>query len=309
MRCVILGTMESSKKIARAVMDCGATLVAMISLKKELLPNNSVDIKSFAESINVAYYETEDINKEEDLMRTFAMDMLIFVWPRIIKPHIFNLAKVVTFGIHSTKLPHNRGRHALHWSKVLGLRESAISFFEIDCGLDTGKIILQIPFKIEDLDTINTLNAKVDSAMYEGVVEILKNPRLLRDKKPQEGEGNYWRKRNMHDVLLDMRMSCGMIIRTVQSFTFPYPCAQLVIENQIIPIVEAQRLVVSEDITNMEHGKIYKIEDNAIALKCEDGIVQLKSKEDNGFAWFKDNILCGGGGIFTLQATIFKNIA
>ncbi|MCI5968211.1 formyltransferase family protein [Helicobacter sp.] len=298
MRFVILGTMECAKRLARAIMESQNELVAMISLKKELLPNNSTDIKAFAQNIGVLYYEIENINDEEELIRSLEIDVLVFVWPRIIKSHIYKLPKVITFGIHSTKLPQNRGRHALHWSKVLGLKESAISFFEIDEGIDTGKILLQVLLKFDDKDDINSMNAKVDDAMYEGLTELLKNPLSFQNKRNQEGEANYWRKRNMHDVLLDMRMSSHMIINTIKSFTSPYPCAKLIIDNYIVDIVEAQRVLIDKEIVNMEHGKIYKIENNAVLVKCEDCIVRLVSKE-NGFAFLnaeENSVSVAGGG-------------
>ena len=55
-------------------------------------------------------------------------------------------------GYHPTKLPANRGRHPLIWSLVLGLKQSASTFFFLDQDADSGDIISQKDFEILNTD-------------------------------------------------------------------------------------------------------------------------------------------------------------
>lgn len=278
MRCVVLGTTQGAVSLAKGVINSGAMLIAMISLKKELLPNNSADIQSFARENSIQYYEVDDINKEEQLIHGLDIDFLICAWPKIIQSNIFRIPKILTLGTHPTMLPSNRGRHPMHWSKVLGVHESAVSFFEINEGIDSGKIILQCPFNLEYSDDINVLNARVESLMYSGIITILKNLSLVTKRESQNEQiANNWRKRNVHDILLDTRMSCDMIIKIVQSFTLPYPCAKIIIDNRVIDVVMAKKF--RDNIVNMEHGKVLKMENDRIVVKCADALVELRGKE------------------------------
>ncbi len=294
MRCVIIGTTECARSLAKGVLKAGHTLVAMVSLKKELLPNNSVSLEAFAKENHALYYEVEDINQEEKLFRSFAMDVLVCVWPKILRENIFKIPQI-TICAHPTELPNNRGRHALHWSKVLGLKKSALTFFEVDSGIDTGKIIWQEFFELEESDTINTLNDKINVLAEVGIQKVLNNDALIANKKSQREGGNYWRKRNLHDVVLDMRMSKEMIINTVKSFCPPYPCAKLIIDNQVVDIIEAYEVEGVECPINMEHGKVFEVQSDRIALKCENALIWLRSKNDRDFE-FLCNTWRGGGG-------------
>ena len=63
-------------------------------------------------------------------------------------------------GFHPTKLPQNRGRHPIIWSLALGLKKSASTFFFMDEGADSGKILSQKNFEILDSDDAQSLYDK-----------------------------------------------------------------------------------------------------------------------------------------------------
>ena len=67
-----------------------------------------------------------------------------------------------SIGTHPTALPFNRGRHPLHWVIDLGISETKLSFFKMDEGVDTGNIILQCPFQIDEGDEIEDVNSKMN---------------------------------------------------------------------------------------------------------------------------------------------------
>lgn len=307
MRCIVLGTTETSKELAKGIIESGNILVAMVTLVKEKLPNNSVDLKLFANEHGAKYYEIENINLEGELLKTLDIDILICNWPRILQQHILEIPKIATICPHSTKLPLNRGRHALHWSIVLGLNEGALTFFQPDIGVDTGDIILQPTYRISALDDINDLHCKVNKIAREGIYKILTNLEVLNTRKKQEGVGNYWRKRTLDDVVLDMRMSLDMIVKTVKSFCPPYPCAKLIIEDQVIDIVEAREVPKNNGFINMEHGKVYDVSPNKIILKCYDALVELTSRLDNGFQLLLErrNNDSSGGGDYVYPPTYY----
>lgn len=304
MRCVVIGTTECARSLAKGILKSGHALVAVISLKKELLPNNSISLELFAREHGALYFEVSDINQEELLLNNLKMDILVCVWPKILRENIFKIPEI-TICAHPTELPNNRGRHALHWSKVLGLKQSALTFFEVDSGIDTGKIILQKFFELDESDTINTLNNKINILAEAGIQEILNNCELITNRKSQRQGGNYWRKRNLHDVLLDMRMSKEMIINIVKSFCSPYPCAKLIIDDRVIDIQEAYEVKGLECPINIEHGKVFNLSSCEIVAKCENGLIGLKSKNDKDFEFLMNAFdERGGGGYIYLSSKL-----
>lgn len=109
-----------------------------------------------------------------------------------------------------------------------------------------------------------------------------KLPQKTEGTKQDPSEGNYWRKRTPHDTVLDPRMPTDVIVRLVNSYTNPYPCAKLVIKDQVIPIVRAviaKNDLTDEEVRRMEPGKIVKVDGNKFTMKVGDGLVELDAKE------------------------------
>ena len=176
MRFVVLGTSEFTISCTRGLLDMGGKICALISMPKSLLPNNSADIAGFAKEKGIPYYEMNDINSSENIhiLENFSSDYIFSSWPKIIRKEVLNVPKCYCIGTHPTELPFNRGRHPLHWIIAQGITKSKLSFFKIDEGIDSGNILLQIPYEISPEDLIVDLNTTVNESAYRGVKILYK---------------------------------------------------------------------------------------------------------------------------------------
>ena len=286
MKFVVLGTSKFTAECARALLDSGEEICALISMPHHAQPENSFDLRGFAKERGVHYFEFENINSPESihLIKSFEPDYLFSSWPKMIDKQVFEIPRLFCIGSHPTDLPHNRGRHPLHWMIVLGISESRLSFFRMDSGVDTGNILLKVPFTVESSDSMGRAVERMNVAAYQGIRKLSEMLRAdpTHSGIPQNGSANYWRMRTPHDVIIDFRMSADAILRTVQSFTLPYSCAMILFEKQIIRIANAglsktyNALPLSE-IQRIEHGTILKIAENIIWVKADDAIVRLES--------------------------------
>lgn len=287
MKFIVLGTSEFTLSCTRALIDSGAEVDALISLPKRLLPLNSVDIYHFAKKKGIPYYELEDINSPRGirLIKSFRPDYIFSSWPKIIKSRVLGLPKRYCIGTHPTALPFNRGRHPLHWLITLKIPRTKLSFFIMDKGVDTGRVLLQSPFKILAGDTVIDLAEKMNSAAYWGTRELvkrlLKNPGY-RGTAQNHRLANYWRKRTAHDITLDPRMPAEVISRIVRSFTLPYPGANLIFEKHVVKITGVSTVknkAGGQGVERLEQGRILMIKGNKIQIKVEGGIVELTAKD------------------------------
>lgn len=282
MKFIVLGTTEFAVRCAQALLDSGAE-VSVISMPKDALPLNSADIQGFAKKRNIPFYEAEDINSPNStaLLRKHKPDYILSSWPMIIKKEVLEIPRMC-IGTHPTELPHNRGRHPLHWLIALGFSGSKLSFFRMDEGIDTGKVLLQVPFSIGKNDHIKDVISKLNEAAYKGTKTLYEQLRIsMPEGAAQEhAKANYWRKRTPHDTILDLRMPSATIMRIVRSFSQPYPCAKLIFENRAIKISNAsiaQTSLSNEEVQQTEPGKIISAEGKHIKVKADDGIIDLES--------------------------------
>ncbi len=281
---IVLGTSEFTVQMTKALLEKGVEVLALISMPAEKQPVGSLNLADFACDNQMTYLEVEDINGEESLnfMKGLEPDVIFSSWPKILGKDVLDIAKRCCVGSHPTELPLNRGRHPLHWMIALGMEKSKFTFFEMDQGVDTGDILLQVPFTIDQDETIDQLILKVNRLAYEvtkELVDILMKGDLITKIKQDHAQANYWRKRNSRDVVLDVRMSRKMIINTVRSFTSPFSYAKLIVEDSLICIIDARAMEQPVDCLHLEHGKIINVETFKIQIKVEDGIVELTSLE------------------------------
>ena len=74
-------------------------------------------------------------------------------------------------------------------------------------------------------------------------------------------------------------MSSDFIIRTVKSFTKPYPCAKLIFQQHIIKVSNVsivQTDISDEELQRIEPGKIISAQETIIRVKVDDKIIDLE---------------------------------
>ena len=81
-------------------------------------------------------------------------DLLIsFGYRYIISKEILNYFKEKTINCHISYLPWNKGADPNLWS-ILENTPKGVTLHQMDCGLDTGKILLQKKIYFDDNDTL-----------------------------------------------------------------------------------------------------------------------------------------------------------
>jgi len=263
-------------------------ILCLVSEPEFMYPVNSIKISKVAKKINSEYYETEDINTPEvsRYLASLEPDVIFSTWPRLIHKCILDIPKYGVIGTHPTALPFNRGRHPLHWLIVLGIKKSMLSFFVMEEGIDTGAILHQEPFSIDEHTSVKELSEKLNNITYNASIkvgDIINNTKaFVNAKKQDDVNSNSWRKRTLFDVTIDFRMKSKDILSLVRSFNEPFLGAIIISHNGVYHIKDAfltENNNIPENIKNIEHGKILGIGKNLIRVKTSDHLIDLITKE------------------------------
>jgi methionyl-tRNA formyltransferase len=286
MRIVALGTSQFLVSCVRGLNESGCFVQEIIALPAQLRPDNSTDLKEFAAEIDAGYFETENINSEssKEHVRHLSPDLIFASWPKIIDSEFLNIPTYGVIGTHPTALPFNKGRHPLQWEIVLGLRESKLSFFWMDSGVDSGPVILQVPYKIETEDTILTLLDRLNTLAYSsscklGEMLILDVPKGY---SQDCSSSNTWRKRDRYDVLIDFRMNGDDILALIRSFVDPYPCASFIYENHCFNVLSGEKVQPESQVPlqYFEPGHVVKVDGDFLYIKTANEVLKLRSKQN-----------------------------
>ncbi|MBW1508492.1 methionyl-tRNA formyltransferase, partial [Campylobacter jejuni] len=205
-----------------------------------------------------------------------------FGWSSLIKKELLNSYPII--GFHPSKLPYNRGRHPIIWALFLNLKESGSSFFIMDKGADTGRILSQKSIKISSKDNAKSLYEKITQKALKQIEDFtlkiykksLKNKdfkSILHTLSYKQTKGNTWRKRDFKDGKIDFRMNSLAIYNLIRALAPPYTGAEVLYHNKIYKIYEAK--IVKNSQNNLECGKILKVDQKGILVKSYDGAILL----------------------------------
>lgn len=103
-----------------------------------------------------------------DLLQELAPDLVVLAgYMRIIPPEIVKAFSGKMINIHPSLLPSFPGLHGIEQAWSYGVRVTGVTVHFIDEGVDTGPIIDQVPVRIEEGDTLESLEAKIHEAEHE----------------------------------------------------------------------------------------------------------------------------------------------
>ncbi len=278
MKIFFIGCVQFSKISLEKLIEIGADVVGVATKSQSKFNSDHFNLGPLCESNNIPYKYVRDINAPHiiDWINGLAPDVcFVFGWSSLIKKDLLDIPSIGTIGFHPSKLPFNRGRHPIIWPLVLGLKETASSFFFIDEGVDSGPILSQKVIEINDYDDAQSLYNKVTKiALIQIQVLIDQFQQKTYQAIPQKiDEGNVWRKRNRKDGQIDFRMTTEGIYNLVRGLSSPYVGAHIYYEGEDIKIWKTEK--VDFRIKNIEPGRVLEIHDNEFIVKTYDSAIRI----------------------------------
>ena len=284
MKIIFIGTVDFSKKILQKLIELNAQVVGVCTKENSEFNSDFANLEYLCKEYQIPCKYVNDINSKDNIrwIKSLKPDIIFcFGWSNLIKKELLSLPPMGVLGYHPAKLPANRGRHPLIWSIVLGLKQSASTFFFLNEGVDSGDIISQNDFEILNTDDAQALYNKVtDIALIqiEELLQKLTNNTYEKIKQDDKLASN-WRRRIKKDGKIDFRMSSEAIYNLIRGLTRPYVGAHLEYQNKDIKVWKAKMIENNQD--NIECGKVLDTYQNMILVKTYDGSIEIQEHEFN----------------------------
>lgn len=110
-----------------------------------------------------------------EILRSHKVDLVILAgFMRILTDIMVNAYPNAIMNIHPALLPSFQGLHAQQQALDYGVRYSGCTVHFVDCGTDTGPIILQSVVPVEQEDTEETLSARIQKAEHQTFASAIK---------------------------------------------------------------------------------------------------------------------------------------
>ena len=132
--------------------------------------------KVYANEHNIPVYQPVSLKTDDvyNQLCDIAPDYIVVVaYGKILPERIINLPKHGCINVHGSLLPNYRGASPIQWSIVNGEKVTGVTTMFMDCGVDTGDILLKKECEIADDDTYETLHDKLSELGAKLLIDTL----------------------------------------------------------------------------------------------------------------------------------------
>src|SRR6202008_1871023 len=244
MRIVVHGQQAFGKAVLVALLKRGDEVVAVYVAPEK--PGAKADpLKEAALAAKLPVYQPASYRKPEvwEEFKALKPVLQVISFVTLFVPEEFlNVPTHGSIQYHPSLLPAYRGASAINWPIILGDKETGLSIFWPDNGLDTGAVLLQKKTPISNTDTLGTvyfdrLFPLGVEAMLESVdlVKAGKAPRIKQDEGLAPSEGRC----TAENARIDWAKSWRQIDPLIRGCN-PAPGAWTTIDGKTLQIFEAK---------------------------------------------------------------------
>lgn len=268
-----------------------ACLKALLRNNEEIVevvvpPENNALLKRFAKGKGFDVYEPADINAPDAVhaLQAFSPDLIVMArYNQILGEKILSIPEKGVLNLHAGKLPEYRGASTLNWTLINGEDEGGVSVVLVDENIDTGDILAQKTFPIEQDDTIKDVEAKANDifpSMLIDTLEQIKEGTIERTPQSPD-EGSYYPRREPSDGEINWKIHTARRVHNlVRALTHPYSGAFTHYEGDKLFIWSAS---LPENEIDAEPGRVSECQsDGVIVGTANKGILLEKVQLEGG---------------------------
>lgn len=263
-------------------------------------------VKELALKNNIEVYQPISFKKDPialEKIREVAPDIIIVLAYGLIVPQEFlDIPKLGCVNIHVSLLPKWRGAAPIQRAILAGETTTGITIMQMDVGLDTGDILLQQEFAIDENETSASLHDKMAQAGASLIIEYLNNYQKLTPVKQQEQNVSYAHKLTKEEAEINWTESAELICRKIRGYnSFPVAYTSLngvlhkIYQAKIVSVPVKQSAANGEIIAINKDGLLVKVADNQAICITELQEAGSKRKTADVYAHGKQNLI---GNVF-----------
>ncbi len=285
-RIVYMGTPEFAVGPLESLIEAGFEVVAVVTAPDKPsgrgLKINESAVKKCAMEHGIPLLQPEKLKDPEFLeqLASFNANLFVVVAFRMLPVEVWSMPALGTFNLHASLLPQYRGAAPINWVLINGERITGVTTFLINEKIDTGKILFQESYTIEEYDNAGTLH---DKLMEMGSALVVKTASAIRDRtvRPIEQDIQYMTLRPAPKLSrglahINWSRDARDIVNLIRGLS-PYPCAHttFVFEKQQLGVKIFEAFVREKDQQNEDWGTITSDGSSWLEIKCGIGSVRI----------------------------------
>lgn len=166
-----MGTPEFAVATLKALVENGYNVVAVVTQPdKPVGRHGSVlqpsAVKQYALRMGLPVLQPEKMKDPVfvEQLRGYQANLQVVVAFRMLPEIVWDMPEYGTFNVHAALLPQYRGAAPINWAVINGETRTGVTTFFLDKDIDTGRVIMQLPFDIADDYNVEDV--------YNGLMEL-----------------------------------------------------------------------------------------------------------------------------------------
>lgn len=281
MKIVFAGTTSNAAEILAYLVDQGRhEIVAVLSRedapvgRKQVMTASPVSLYAAGKQLHLikANRVDESISRE---LQTFNADLgFVVAYGALLSQETLEIPKHGWINVHYSLLPSWRGAAPVQRALMSGDKETGVTIFQLDAGMDTGPILSQVETTIEpDENAGELLNrlTKISISMLDETLASIEHQTC----KPsvQVGSTTIAKKLSRLETRIDWNNSSDSIENLVRGAN-PEPMAFTTVSDANFRIITARAQNEIEAVLPLPNGSVFAV-NSRVFVKCGTGVLEL----------------------------------
>lgn len=158
LRIIFMGTPAFAVASLDALVKAGANIIAVVTSPDKPagrgMKLSQSDVKKYAVDSNIPVLQPEKLKDPNFIaeLQSLKADLQVVVAFRMLPEIVWNMPHLGTINLHGSLLPQYRGAAPINWAVINGDKETGVTTFKLQHAIDTGDILLQTSFTINETD-------------------------------------------------------------------------------------------------------------------------------------------------------------
>lgn len=289
LRIVFMGTPEFAVASLDALVQAGYQIVGVVTAPDKPagrgMKLTESAIKKYAVEKNLPILQPEKLKNEifiQELKKLNA-DIQVVVAFRMLPEIVWNMPPMGTINVHGSLLPQYRGAAPINWAVMNGEKETGVTTFKLKQEIDTGNILLQKSFAIEEDETAGEVHDRmkvIGAALLVETIKGIANGSLKETEQKNSDTLKHAPKIFTETCKIDWSKSVNEIHNLIRGLS-PFPGAFSFLHNKMLKIYKSKKEKINHSVTI---GEVLSDGKTFLKFSCKDGFIhateiQLEGKK------------------------------
>ncbi len=221
-------------------------------------------------------------DEAQDMLRSHAADLMVVVAYGLILPQaVLDTPRLGCWNVHASLLPRWRGAAPIQRAIASGDTVSGVCLMQMEKGLDTGPVLLQLKTPIGPKETGGSLHDRLSQlgaeVLRDGLALARAGMTLQAEAQPKDGV-TYARKIEKSEAKLDWTLAAKSLADKVRAFN-PWPVAETELQGERLRVYQAIGL---DHNSGKPPGTVLAAGKDGIDVACGQGALRLLAVQRDG---------------------------